>query len=463
MDILLAHGYFLHEDPHEQKIMKPYPPLGLLHIASYLKGRGYAVGVFDSTFARMDSFKARLDAERPPVVGIYVNLLTKLRVLEMIRHARAAGSRVIVGGPEPAGYAEQFLEHGADVVVVGEGELTLDELLPHLAAAGPTDMGHIAGIVYRETDGQIVRTPPRPQIKQIDELPVADRAAIDIPAYLDTWRTHHGMGSISLITARGCPFKCTWCSHTVFGDTHRRRSVPLVVDEIAELIGRYQPDMLWIADDVFTINHRWIREFHAEMTRRNLRIPFECLSRADRLNEEVLKALKALGCFRIWFGSESGSQKVLDLMKRGVTVEQIRETTKLAQKYGIEAGLFVMLGYPGEEVADIRATIDHLKRTRPDQFLITVAYPLKGTPLYREVEEQLIEPGPWDARVERNLNFHGRHSDKFYEWAVMRVVEEYNLARWAAQPARHWRRLPRSFAKVQVAKVGMRLTQNTRT
>ena len=153
MDILLAHGYFLSEDPHEQKVMKPYPPLGILYLSSYLKSRGYAVGVFNSTFQRPIDFEALLDREHPAVVGLYVNLMTKVNVLKMIGAAQARGAVVVLGGPEPAFYAADYLARGADVVVRGEGELTLDALLPHLARHGLRDLDDVEGVIWRRDDG----------------------------------------------------------------------------------------------------------------------------------------------------------------------------------------------------------------------------------------------------------------------------------------------------------------------
>ena len=219
MDLLLAHGYFLSADPHEQRIMKPYPPLGVLYISSYLKSRGFAVEVFDATFQRPEDFSAYLQAARPPVVGIYTNMLTKFSVLGMIQSCKAVGALVVLGGPEPPNYAEEYLARGADIIVIGEGELTFEDLLPHLASYGVSGMSSIAGIVYLDGDGVVVRSAPRQYITSLDALPLPDRSAIGLRAYLDAWQAHHGASSASLICARGCPYHCTWCSHTVYGET----------------------------------------------------------------------------------------------------------------------------------------------------------------------------------------------------------------------------------------------------
>src|SRR6266702_2557031 len=168
MDVLLTHGYFLYEDPHELAVMKPYPPLGLMYISSHLKARGVDSELFDTTFARFDDLQAHLRATRPPVVGVYANLMTRLRVLQVIDAAKAVGSLVVVGGPDPANYLDEYLSRGADVIAIGEGELTLEELVPHLLKYGPSNLSAIQGIAYRDTDGAIVRTEPRPMIPDLD-------------------------------------------------------------------------------------------------------------------------------------------------------------------------------------------------------------------------------------------------------------------------------------------------------
>ena len=463
MDILLTHGYFLQEDETEKRIMKPYPTLGILYISAYLKSKGFRVSIFDSTFQSKSAFCRYIDTERPAIVGIYVNLMTKLNALELIKYCKSKGCIVVVGGPEIPYYGEDFIGHGADVGVIGEGELTLEELLPHLQRTGPGQMNHISGIIYRESDGTIVRTAERPLIPDLDALPDPDRAAVDIQQYVDTWRRHHQRGSISLICARGCPYTCTWCSRSVFGDTHRRRSPSHVVDEIEMLIATYKPDQLWFADDVFTINYRWFYAFYEEMKRRNIKIPFECISRADRLNEDILSKMAELGSFRIWYGSESGSQRILDAMQRRVTVDQIRSIRRLAHKHGIEAGFFVMLGYPGEEVTDINETIHLLKEADPDTYLTTIAYPIKGTTMYNEVKNRLIVRDNWERITDRSISFSGRHSDRFYWFATRHMVNEVRYHKLKTNGSGNIAPLIASFAKSKIARLGMMLTQHART
>jgi len=415
MDCLLTHGFFLGDDPKELQIMKPYAPLGILYLTSHLRARGINVEVFDTTFSSWPELEKLLANERPAVLGVYANLMTRASVIRILRAAKEAGWKTVVGGPEPGAYAEEYLAAGADVVVIGEGEVTLEELLPILRSGSSQDLGGVCGIAFRGEGGRIIRTPPRAQIPDIDGQPWPARESISIERYLETWREHHGAGSVSLITARGCPYECQWCSHEVYGKTHRRRKAASVVDELEWILERYAPDMLWFADDVFTIHHGWLMQFAAEMKRRGLRIPFECISRADRINERVADVLAELSCFRIWIGSESGSQRVLDAMRRGVTVEQVQSAVAWCKSRGIETGMFLMWGYEGEEWEDIQSTIHHVKASNPDIFLTTIAYPIRGTSYFAAVEDRVVGRASWAESSDRNLEIRGRHSRRYYQ------------------------------------------------
>ena len=433
-DLLLSHGYFLSEDEKERQIMKPYPPLGLLYVAAYLKGRGVSVEVFDTTFRTRAELDAALAGWRgTKVLGLYTNLMTRRSVVEIAARAKALGFTVVLGGPESANYPAEYLSRGADVVVLGEGEETMAELLPALADRGAHRLHGVAGTVFVGEDGRVVTNPARPQIPDLDAMPDPDREAIDTAAYVDVWRRHHGAGSVNLITARGCPYKCDWCSHAVFGFTHRRRSPAHVAREVETIRDRYRPDQLWYADDVFTLQHRWLFDYARELRARGLRIPFETISRADRMmKEEVLATLAGMGCSRIWIGSESGSQRILDEMQRGVTVEQVQWATKAAQRHGIEVGMFLMWGYDGETVEDIEATIDHVRQAGPDVYFTTVAYPIRNTGYFDKVAGRVVLEKAWEDATDRDHRIAGRHSRAYYRHAdrwLRSAVEAHRLER----------------------------------
>lgn len=459
MDILLSHGYYLYGDPHELQVMKPYPPLGILYIAAHLKAKGFTVGVFDSTFSSLDQFDETVARLQPPVVGIYANMMTRANVLKMVEIARKHGRRVVVGGPDPANYADRYLAWGVDVVVVGEGELTLEELLPHLARHGLHDLEAIQGIVYSRDGQEPVWTPPRPYIADLDAQPFPDRAAIDIGRYMETWRTHHGQSAVSLITARGCPYHCHWCSHAVYGYSHRRRSPANVAGEVEEILETYGPDMLWYADDVFTMNYRWIRAYAAELKQRRIRVPFETIVREDRLDEEIAGLLAEMGAFRIWVGAESGSQRILDAMERRTNATRVGDMVALLQRQGIQAGMFIMLGYEGEEMDDLTATVNLLKRANPDIFLTTVAYPIKGTPYYEEVADRVVPLKPWHEGSDRDQTIRGRHSRRFYHFATRWMVGEVGFHRQRHSPQPNYLHLAKAFANAQIGRLGMHMTR----
>jgi radical SAM superfamily enzyme YgiQ (UPF0313 family) len=433
LELLLTHGYFLYEDPKELQIMKPYAPLGLLYICSHLRKQGFDVEVFDTTFSSRELLFRHLRTETASVLGIYANLMTRSNVVEIMKVAREAGWRVVVGGPEPGAYAQEYLDSGANFVVFGEGEATMQELLTALRAGA--DLGEtgwksrIAGAAYLDEAGNFHQNPPRMQIADLDAQPWPARHAIELQRYIETWRTHHKQGSVNFITARGCPYKCRWCSHQVYGQTHRRRNPLKVVDEVEWLVTEYRPDIVWVSDDVFTINHEWIRKYADEMRRRGLHIPFECISRADRLNEEMFDLLAELGCFRVWIGSESGSQRLLDSMERGVKLEQVQRAIAMSKERNIQSGMFLMWGYEGEEIEDIEATVRHVSTSKPDFFFTTVSYPIKGTPYYQQIQNKLVQLKPWGQSSDRDIKIVGRHSRTYYAHADQLLRDEVQRSR----------------------------------
>jgi len=455
-DLLLAHGYFLFEDPKERQIMKPYAPLGILYLCSHLRSKGFDVDVFDTTFSSREELFRFLRTERPSVLGLYANLMTRGNIIEILGVARDAGWKTVVGGPEPGAYTAEYLQEGADFVVSGEGELTMEELLLALRSRSP-DLTKIAGLSFIK-EGKLHQGAPREQIANLDLQPWPARDAIDMQRYVDTWRLHHKAGSVNLITARGCPFRCNWCSHQVFGQSHRRRDPVLVVDEVEWLLGRYQPDMIWVSDDVFTINHAWFRTYAAEMKRRGLHIPFECISRADRLNSEMLDLLAELGCFRLWIGSESGSQRILDSMERGVKIEQVQNAVHMCRERGMQSGMFLMWGYEGEELDDIEATIHHVSVSRPDIFFTTVSYPIKGTPYYKKISDRLVQLGPWSATSDREFKIKGRHTRQFYSHVDKLLRDEVAKSRLLADPLNESEKLAILDNRIREAREGMRAT-----
>jgi len=428
LKVILTHGYFLNEDPSELRIMKPYPPLGILYISAYLNEHGIENKIFDTTFSSKPELKKFLVNEKPDIIAFYVNLMTKLNVLEIIRFIKSThsleSSQVILGGPEVRYNASDLLKHGADFVVIGEGEETLLELIQKIIQTSNKDFKEIDGIGFKDNAGRIIFNAERNLISDINTLPYPNRNGIDLSKYQDAWKKRHGQNAISVSTMRGCPYTCKWCSRAVYGLTYRRRSPDKVVEEVQKIKEDYNPDTIWFVDDVFTISHNWLSGFNEELKKNNFKIKYECITRADRMNEDVIKTLKESGCFRVWIGAESGSQRIIDAMDRRVKVEQVREMINLSRKFGIEAGTFIMLGYPGETEKDIEETINHLKKSNPHQFTITVAYPIRGTEFFQEIETNQVNIFEWEKNTDRDRDFVRTYPRKYYEFAVRRVVNE---------------------------------------
>ena len=437
MKLILTHTYFIAEDEHEKQIMKPYPPLGLLYLSAFLKQHRVNVEVYDTTFSTYPALIDFLRSKQPDILGIHCNLLTKYTVLKLIRYCKENGIISVLGGPDASTQVREFLSYGADIIISGEGETPLLTVLERLRSHSKHELHEIPNVSFTDKQGKIVQNCRQASRQRLDDYPFPDREAIDLHRYLDTWEKYHGQRSVSLITARGCAFTCKWCSHSVYGWTHRRRRPEKVVEEIRGIVDRYRPTHLWYADDVFTVNKHWLIKFHRLMTEAGIHLPFECIARADKIDEEIVQILKDLGCYRVWFGAESGSQRILDAMARGVTREQIASATRWCQQYGLQAGYFVMFGYPGEELSDIYQTIEFVRDQQPDTYLTTVAYPLRGTKMYEEIRERIIYPKGWESHLQRELDIHDRYHRSLYEYAIKKLASEYRkrqLRRTGQQP-----------------------------
>lgn len=424
MSILFTHAYYLSDDPKEQKIMKPYPPLGLLYVSAYLKSKNIDNDVFDTTFA---SQSAQLDfilEKQPKIICIYTNLMTKIEVIKLIKILKSEAfnfPKIALGGPDVTYNVENYLKAGADFLVIGEGEETTFEL--YNAIIKNDDFHQVNGLAFLENN-QIIQTTARTKFKELDELPLPNREAINLQNYLDTWKTNHGQSSMTISTQRGCPYTCKWCSTAVYGQSYRRRPANQVAEEMKMLKEKYNPDALWFVDDVFTVSHKWLIAFKEEVLQQDAVIPFECITRAERLNDEILQLLKDVGCFRIWIGAESGSQTIIDAMDRRVDVNQVKKVIQDTNAMGIETGTFIMLGYPGETEKDITETIQYLKDANPTLYTITVAYPIKGTSLYNEIEHKITQQPDWETSTDRDIDFERTYSRKYYQYAVSKVVNE---------------------------------------
>ncbi len=236
-------------------------------------------------------------------------------------------------------------------------------------------------------DGAVHRTPARPVLKDLDTLPFPARDLLDIQKYRTAWTSRHGYFSMNMVTTRGCPFHCNWCAKPLYGQVYNSRSPQQVAEELRQIKAAYAPDHIWFCDDIFGLKPGWVGEFAGLVTREQPVVPFKCLARVDLLLKgSTIADLGRAGCQMVWVGAESGSQKILDAMDKGTTVDQIVEATRRLKEAGISVGFFLQYGYPGETRQDIDATLRMVETCEPDDIGISVSYPLPGTTILRAGE-----------------------------------------------------------------------------
>jgi len=456
-DILLTHSYHLYYDRKQVRKMQPYPPLGTLYAAALLRQHGFSVALFDSMLEDPErGFPAALARHRPRVVAVYednFNFLSKMcltRMREvafgMAEAARAAGAKVVVNGSDASDHVADYLLRGFDFALLGEAEWTLLELAESLLGCKEKNPANISGLAYLDgRHGEIVRTPARPLMRELDTLPFPARDLIDIDRYRSAWKSAHGFFSLNMVASRGCPYRCNWCAKPIYGDSFHLRSAESVAEEMREVKESFGAGHLWFADDIFALKARWALDLAAAVEQRNARIPFKIQSRVDLMTPETVAALARAGCEEIWMGVESGSQKILNAMDKGTRVEQIPPARQLLKQHGVLACFFLQFGYPGETWKEIQKTIELVRRTQPDEIGVSVSYPLPGTKFFERVREELGEKQNWLDSEDLSVMFKGAYTTEFYRAlrdALHREVETWS---WKA------RRQSASFAEASQA------------
>ncbi|MBV9172689.1 MAG: B12-binding domain-containing radical SAM protein [Chloroflexi bacterium] len=448
IDVLLGQSYFLRFDPKLWAAMQPYPPLGTLYAASYLRSRGYAVDLFDAMLSESEAeWDERLARTQPRVAVLYednFNYLSKMCLLRMreaaftmIRMARRRGCTVVVGGSDATDHAALYLDAGADYVLIGEGEITLGEVIDRELRHSQGEVESILGLAYVK-DGDTVTTPHRPDIKDVDALPFPAWDLVDIERYRKIWCERHGYYSMNIATARGCPYHCNWCAKPIWGQRYHVRSPENVVAELAWLKRTYRPDHIWFADDIFGLKPGWVERFAELVEEHDARVPFKSLQRVDLiLKGDTVDGLRRAGAQRVWVGAESGSQKILDAMEKGTQVEHIYEATRRLHAAGIEVGFFLQFGYPGETREDVERTLQMVRDCQPDDIGMSVSYPLPGTRFYAAVQHELGSKQNWQDSEDLAMLYSGPFSTAFYR-LLHRVLHREFRAR------RAWRDLRRS-------------------
>jgi radical SAM superfamily enzyme YgiQ (UPF0313 family) len=427
-DVLLINPYILKLDRGwESHHVLPYPPLGLMYLAGILREKGYQPLIYDGIFKDgIADIERYVDGVKPKIAGVTALNHYRRSALETIRMLKRKGITVLAGGPDATIYDQEYLKAGCDIVVKSEGEETIVELMEHLEGARERKLEDIKGISYLK-NGIYFSTPAREPIKDVDGIPYPAYDMIEVEKYFDLWRSHAGYSSLPLFTSRGCPFSCKWCARPVFGRRFNQRSPENVVSELKYILDRYPVEYFRIIDDVFIVKKKWIDQFYQAVKDSGLKFRFECLSRVSMVDRETLRKLREIGCEKIFFGVESGSQKVLDAMKKGIKVEETLKARELMREVGMTFYAYLMYGYPGEKYEDVLKTVDLVKRLAPMEYSISIAYPMPGTEFYDEVKERLLPKIEWDESGDERVLFETEYPKMFYRFAKALTHREYKL------------------------------------
>ena len=433
--ILFSHSYFLRYDPKQWATGQPYAPLGTLYAAAWMREHGYDISFFDTMFVHEPAeIIPSIERIRPDIFVIYddgFNYLTKMclqnmrdAAFEMIRLAKEKGCTVIVSSSDSTDRFEMYLDKGADYILIGEAEMSLLELSDSLSKKD-IDLFSIEGLAFKHNNA-VVKTKRRNVLKDLDSLPFPAWDIIDMDPYRQMWLKHAGYFSMNMGTTRGCPFKCNWCAKPIYGNRYNSRSPQNVISELKMLQQKFGFDHIWFCDDIFGLKPGWVHEFADLVEEEKISFRFKMQGRVDLLlQENNIRDLARAGCDNIWMGAESGSQKILDAMDKGTSIEQIHEATRLLKKCGIKPSFFIQFGYPGETKEDIEKTIAMINRLLPHEIGISVSYPLPGTAFFEKVKSELVQKTNWTDSDELALMFSNTYQPAFYKQLHRYVHKTY--------------------------------------
>ncbi|MCB0770593.1 MAG: B12-binding domain-containing radical SAM protein [Flavobacteriales bacterium] len=432
--VLLTHSYLYRSDPKQWADQRPYPPLGTLLAAAVLRDAGHDVRVFDTGLCRSSKeLDPVLLTWEPEVLVIHddgFNYLTKMcltvmreAAFRMIQAGRSSECFIVVNSSDATDHFADYLRAGADAVILGESEMTLKEMLDRWS--GRSRWQEVHGIAWLEGD-DVIRTAPRPVMRDLDSLPLPAWDLIDLEPYRVIWERSQGIFSLNMATTRGCPFKCNWCAKPIYGNRYNSRTPEHVVQEIELLLKDHGPGHIWFADDIFGLKPGWVQRFREVLEDRGVTIRYKIQSRVDLLLEnDTIDALVDSGLEEVWVGAESGSQRILDAMDKGIRVEQIHEATDLLRSKGVRVCFFLQFGYLDETEEDVESTIRMVEELLPDDIGVSISYPLPGTRFHEKVKADLVDKANWTDSDDLAMMFRNRHRPAYYKKLHRYVHKRY--------------------------------------
>jgi anaerobic magnesium-protoporphyrin IX monomethyl ester cyclase len=418
--VVLVYPYLLGSTRSEFR----FPPLGIGYIASALRENRISVEIIDCTFLHDidEAFKRVLEAT-PNVVGIYSMYSMKKNALNLGKRLHQHCDLLVAGGPQPSSSPEDFLDI-FDVVVIGEGEQTMTELVSGVP------IKKVKGLAFKEEGGEFSRlrgevrlTQPRSLIEDLDSITYPARDLFDNENYIKyySWRRKP---ATSIMSTRGCVYNCDFCSQPIYGETFRERSTENILGEIEEALGLGYERVVF-QDDCFTLSKDRVLRFCKQVTDKGLKFDWECLSRGDSLDEETARAMKIAGCSRVFFGLESGNNKILELMNKQTNKDQAVKAIETAKSVGIDTGAFFIIGYPGETDETLLETVNFAGNLNLDYLSFNFPYPIPGTRLYEKLENSLTKQEGAPGR--NKLVFKSHISGKKLRFAEFKGMTQHRI------------------------------------
>ncbi|NLE04190.1 MAG: radical SAM protein [Crenarchaeota archaeon] len=365
----------------------PFIPLGIAYLGAVAEKAGHKVTVIDCQAEKLDynTFREQIAKNPSDIIGVTATTLLYKSAMKLINIAKEVHPQAVtlLGGSHGTFWDENALKEypSLDIVIRREGERTLIELIEKLESQSSLDK--VLGITYRDSD-KIVRNEDRPFIEDLDSLPFPAHHLMKLEKL-----KHNGKLLVPLMSSRGCVFWCDFCSTVrMFGRGYRMRSPKNVVDEMQMVHEKLGVDQVTFYDDAFSVDRNRVIKICEELRTRKLDILWDCGTRVDMVDRELMKTMKDAGCIAVWMGVESGSETMLRAMNKKINLDQTRQAFKTAQKIGLITIANVVLGFPGETEQTAKETVNFLKQINPDDVGFYIATPYPGTPMYEQVVQK---------------------------------------------------------------------------
>ena len=423
--VTLVYPYF---QPSNDNSIFRFPPLGLGYIVAYLRKHGISAELVDCTFMKQEEALEKIRRTNPRVIGIQAMFSMKDKTLEFAKLLRNDCELLVAGGPLATSNPEDFIQF-FDVVAIGEGEQTMLEIVQ--AFEDKSGFRGVKGITFRQK-GKVIVTSSRGFIEDLDAIPFPAREQFNNGQYMSHYSGNFGYTTTAIITSRGCPFQCDFCSRPIFGNSFRSRSPGNIAQEVEE-VRELGYERVWFADDCFTLDRMRLMDICEELIRRKVGIGWECLSRVDTVDFDIACKMKEAGCVRVFFGIESGNDSVLKIMKKHATVEEARRAVDIFKRAGIQVGAFFIIGYPGESEQTVLDTVNFASSLPLDYLSFTFPYPIPGTPLFDRVKATMTS-GEWQepkfSLIKHRLLFDSPFSESKLRFALLKGMSQFYIRKY---------------------------------